>query len=95
MNKIKIKARKIKEFDIEVEAENEEKAMDIVDGFIEELDVFELDIPELISEYYELEPKDLEEDEDELDTIFENLECELCKNYCDKCGRCILEDDLL
>lgn len=92
MNKYKVNAKKVKQIELEVEAENEENATEIVQDFLDNIDISDLKIPNVTAEYFEIDVEEEgEEQEDDLDEIFEENECENCEFFCSECGRCILE----
>lgn len=91
----KVTAKKTKEIELEVEAEDEENAMEIVQDFIDSVDVFNVKIPNLVKDYFEISAEEtdekLEENSDNFEEISEENDCKNCEFFCSECGRCTLE----
>ncbi len=95
MKKYKIQAKKIKQIEVEVEAENEEIAMEMVQDFLDKIDELDIEIPDLSTDYFEIEAEEMNEEQENIDEdledFFEENECKNCKFFCSECGRCTLE----
>lgn len=96
MKKYKVTAKKVKEIELEVEAKGEENAMEIVQDFLDNVDIFNVKIPNLTQDFFEIEAEEIneeqEETEDDLSKIFEENDCKNCEFFCSECKRCILND---
>lgn len=92
MKKYKVTARKVKEIEFEVEASNEEKAMEILDNILEEVDIFELKIPKLMKEFIDVEAKEVIKNDEEFEEDLEENTCGNCEYFCSVCGNCTYKD---
>ena len=94
MKKFKVLVQKSKQIEMEVGAESEEKAVEMVDEILNEVDLFELDGMEIANEFTEMEIEEVEDDNEEIEEEFtEETNEKCCKNcpyFCSECGRCLL-----
>ena len=94
MKKFKVLVQKSKQIELEVGSESEEKAVEMVDEILNEVDLFELDGMEIANEFTEMEIEEVEDDDEEIEEEFtEETEEKCCKNcpyFCSECGRCLL-----
>ena len=91
MKKYKVNAKKDKELEFIVYADSEEKAIEIVQDVLDEVDLFDKKINPSIDEFIEIEAVETEESEEEFIEKSDKSMCETCEYFCSKCGRCILE----
>ena len=70
MKKFKVLVQKSKQIEMEVGAESEEKAVEMVDEILNEVDLFELDGMEIANEFTEMEIEEVEDDDEEIEEEF-------------------------
>ena len=79
-----VNVKKIKEIDLQVEAKNEEEAMDNATDIVDNTNIFSLNLKGNLKEKTQFQAFELLE---ELEEIEEN-ECESCEYYCQENGEC-------
>ena len=92
MKNFKILVQKSKQIELEVGAETEEKAVEMVDKILEQVDLFELEGMEITNEFIEMEVEEIEKDEEETDENIEENSCRNCPYFCSECGRCLFPE---
>lgn len=94
MKKFKVLVQKSKQIEMEVGAESEEKAAEMVDEILNEVDLFELDGIEITNEFTEMEIEEMDDNEEAKEELLEeNVDekcCKSCPYFCSECGRCLL-----
>lgn len=91
MKKYKVNAKKDKELEFIVYADSEEKATEIVQDVLDEVDLFDKKINPSIDEFIEIEAVETEENKEDFKEKSDKSMCETCEYFCSKCGRCTLE----
>ncbi len=94
MRKFKVLVQKSKQIEMEIGSESKEKAVEIVDEILKEVDLFELDGMEIANEFIEMEIEEIENDDEEIEEEFteetDEKCCENCPYFCSECNRCLL-----
>ncbi len=91
MKKYKVSSQKQKELEFIVYADNEEKAIEIVEDVLDEIDLFDKKINPNLREFANIEAVEIEENEEEFEEKSNKSNCETCEYFCSECGRCTLE----
>lgn len=87
MKKYEIKAHKDSELEFIVYADNEQKAVEIVEDVLEELDLNDEEIDKISKIIINVPEENLEHLNENID---ENI-CKNCEYFCSECKKCILE----
>lgn len=91
MKKYKVNAKKDKEIEFIVYADDEEKAIRIVEEVLEDLDLSDEELEKISKIIIDVEEQKLEEKQEEIEEKSEKSICETCEYFCSECGRCTLE----
>lgn len=91
MKKYKVNAKKDKEIEFIVYADDEEKAIKIVEEVLEDLDLSDEELEKISKIIIDVEEQELEEKQEEIEEKSEKSICETCEYFCPNCGRCTLE----
>ncbi|MDD2376370.1 MAG: hypothetical protein PHO88_02725 [Clostridia bacterium] len=81
MKKYIVNVKKIKEIELQVEAKNEEEAMDKATDIVNDTNIFSLNLKGNLKEKTEYQAYEI------LEELEEN-ECESCEYYCQENGEC-------
>ena len=92
MKKYKVTVKRIKEIDIELMAEDEENAMELVENTLDKVDVFDLEIPNLVRDLIEFETEELEDNNEKFEFDLQENSCDNCEYFCSVCGNCNYKD---
>ncbi len=87
MKKYKVNAKKDKELEFIVYADDEEKAIKVVEEVLEELDLPDEEIDKISKIIIDVEEEKTEENKEKSDKSI----CANCEYFCSECGRCTLE----
>lgn len=91
MKKYKVNAKKDKEIEFIVYADDEEKAIKIVEEVLEDLDLSDEELEKISKIIIDVEEQELEEKQEEIEEKSDKSICETCEYFCPNCGRCTLE----
>ncbi len=91
MKKYKVNAKKDKEIEFIVYADDEEKAIKIVEEVLEDLDLSDEELEKISKIIIDVEEQELEEKQEEIEEKSDKSICETCEYFCSNCGRCTLE----
>lgn len=91
MRKYKVNAKKDKEIEFIVYADDEEKAIKIVEEVLEDLDLSDEELEKISKIIIDVEEQKLEEKQEEIEEKSDKSICETCEYFCKECGRCTLE----
>lgn len=91
MKKHKVNAKKDKEIEFIVYADDEEKAIKIVEEVLEDLDLSDEELEKISKIIIDVEEQKLEEKQEEIEEKSDKSICETCEYFCSECGRCTLE----
>lgn len=91
MKKYKVNAKKDKEIEFIVYADDEEKAIKIVEEVLEDLDLSDEELEKISKIIIDVEKQELEEKQEEIEEKSDKSICETCEYFCSNCGRCTLE----
>lgn len=91
MKKYKVNAKKDKEIEFIVYADDEEKAIKIVEEVLEDLDLSDEELEKISKIIIDVEEQKLEEKQEEIEEKSDKSICETCEYFCSECGRCTLE----
>lgn len=91
MKKYKVNAKKDKEIEFIVYADDEEKAIRIVEEVLEDLDLSDEELEKISKIIIDVEEQELEEKQEEIEEKSDKSICETCEYFCSECGRCTLE----
>lgn len=91
MKKYKVNAKKDKEIEFIVYADDEEKAIRIVEEVLEDLDLSDEELEKISKIIIDVEEQELEEKQEEIKEKSDKSICETCEYFCPNCGRCTLE----
>lgn len=91
MKKYKVNAKKDKEIEFIVYADDEEKAIKIVEEVLEDLDLSDEELEKISKIIIDIEEQKLEEKQENFREKSDKSICETCEYFCSECGRCTLE----
>ncbi len=91
MRKYKNNSKKDKELEFVVYADNEEKAIKIVEDVLEELDLSEEEIDKISKIVIDVVEENIDKKQKNIKEKSDKSICETCEYFCSKCGRCTLE----
>ena len=91
MKKYKVNAKKDKEIEFIVYADDEEKAIKIVEEVLEDLDLSDEELEKISKIIIDVEEQELEEKQENFREKSDKSICETCEYFCSECGRCTLE----
>lgn len=91
MKKYKVNAKKDKEIEFIVYADDEEKAIKIVEEVLDDLDLSDEELEKISKIIIDVEEQELEEKQEEIEEKSDKSICETCEYFCPNCGRCTLE----
>lgn len=91
MKKYKVNVKKDKEIEFIVYADDEEKAIKIVEEVLEDLDLSDEELEKISKIIIDVEEQELEEKQEEIEEKSDKSICETCEYFCSECGRCTLE----
>lgn len=91
MRKYKVNAKKDKELEFIVYADDEEKAIKIVEEVLEDLDLTDEEIDKISKIIIDVEEEKNEKRQENFREKSDKSICETCEYFCSECGRCTLE----
>lgn len=91
MRKYKVNAKKDKELEFIVYADNEEQAIKIVTEVLEDLDLTDEEIDKISKIIIDVEEEKIEERQEDFEEKNDKSDCENCEYFCSVCKRCTLE----
>lgn len=91
MRKYKVNAKKDKELEFIVYADDEEKAIKIVEEVLEDLDLTDEEIDKISKIIIDVEEEKNEKRQENFREKSDKSMCETCEYFCSECGRCTLE----
>lgn len=91
MNKYKVNAKKNNELDFIVYADDEEKAIKIVEEVLEDLDLTDEEIDKISKIVIDVQEEKMEKEQENFEEKIDKSACENCEYFCSVCKRCTLE----
>lgn len=92
MKKYKVNAQKDKKLEFIVYADNEEKALKIVEDVLEELELTDEEIDKISKIIIDIEEDNSEQEQEDLEEKIDKNTCQNCEYFCSVCGRCTLDN---